>query len=120
MKGREGESSYLVEIKPGRVISLHRSQLKPHFEDEFSGEKLKMFTFLPTPEEFDSGPDEWEVEKVLGHRERGGKLEFRVKWKDSDELTWEPLMNFIHRYSGDWRDYVKAKNLKFNIVDYMV
>jgi hypothetical protein len=117
---RIGEMSYEVEIKPGHVISLHRSQMKQHFDDEFAGEKLEMFHFQPTKEEFDSGVDEWEVERILRHRvNKFGKLEFLVKWKGYDDITWEPLMNFIHRYSKDWKEYVAQKNLKFDLVDYM-
>jgi len=117
---RVGEMSYEVEIKPGHVISLHRSQMKQHFDDEFSSEKLEMFHFQPTKEDFDSGMDEWEVEKIFKHRlNKFGKLEFLVKWKGFEDLTWEPLMNFLHRYSKDWRDYVASKNLKFDLVDYM-
>ena len=107
-------------MKPGHIISVNRSHLKPHFDDEFASEKLAMFHFKPTKDDFESGLDEWEVDKILKHRfNRNGKLEFLVKWKGYTDFTWEPLMNFIHRYSKDWRDYVASKNLKFDLVDYM-
>jgi Chromo (CHRromatin Organisation MOdifier) domain len=119
--GRLGDMSYEVEIKPGSKVTLHRSQLKPHFVDEFSAEKLQEFHFQPTQEEIDTGPDEWVVEKIMGHRkDKRGRYEFLTKWVDYDETTWEPLMNFIHRYSLDWRNYVADKKLKFDLVDYML
>ena len=117
---RVSESSYELEISPGKFTTLHVSQLKPHFDNEFSAEKLEMFHFTPTKEDFEATVDEWIAEKVINHRvNKFGKLEFLVKWKGFDEHTWEPLMNFIHRYSSDWRDYVTRKNLKFNLCDYM-
>jgi hypothetical protein len=79
---RTGEMSYEVEIKPGSRVTFHRSQLKQHFEDEFSDEKLELHHFSPLSEDFDSAIDEWEVEKILKHRlGKGGKLEFLTKWK---------------------------------------
>ena len=36
---------------------------------------------------------EYEVEKVLQKRQRKGKSEYFVKWKDYDETTWEPPEN---------------------------
>jgi hypothetical protein len=85
---RVGEMSYEVEIKPGHVISLHRSQLKEHFDDDFASEKLEMFHFQPTKEEFDSGLDEWEVDRILRHRvNKLEKLEFLVQWKGCKNTT---------------------------------
>ena len=115
-----GEMSYEIEIKPNHRVSLHRSQLKPHFEDEFAAEKLQLHHFSPQSTDFDSAPDEWEVEKIITHRkDSSGRLEFLTMWKDCSDVTWEPLMQFIHRYSSGWRDYVLSKGLKFNLVDYM-
>ena len=75
---------------------------------------------MPSKDDLEATVDEWEVEKILRHRcNSTGRLEFLVKWKGYDDLTWEPLMNFIHRYSKDWRDYVSAKGLRFDVVDYM-
>ena len=120
VKGRVGENSYQIEVKPGRIIPVHRSQMKEHWDDPTAGEKLSLFHFSPEVEDFETGPEEWEVEKILKHRMNPrGKLEFLVKWKDWPEKTWEPVMHFIHRYSRDWRDYVVAHKLRFNIVDYM-
>ena len=45
IRGRVGEDSYLVEVKPGRTVPVHRSHIKEHMEDQFSQEKLQMFFF---------------------------------------------------------------------------
>ena len=94
--------------------------MKPHLENEYSQEKLKMFQYLPTQTDIEIGLDEWEVDKILQHRKnKQGKLEFLVLWKGYTDPTWEPLMNFIHWYSSDWRNYVAQHKLKFDLVDYM-
>ncbi len=82
---------------------------------------MELFHFTPQKEEFeDATENEWVAEKVLKHRvNKKGKLEFLVQWKGYKEHTWEPLMNFLHRYSSDWRDYVTRKGLKFDLCDYM-
>jgi hypothetical protein len=116
-----GETSYEVEVSSGKFTTLHVSQLKPHWDNEFSEEKLELFHFTPSKEEFDSTLDEWEVEKVIRHRVNArGKLEFLVQWKGFKEHTWEPLMNFIQRYNLDWREYVTKSKLKFDLGDYML
>ena len=45
---------------------------------------------------------EYEVERVLEERKgHGGEAEFRVKWKNFVEETWDPLVNFN---GSDWID----------------
>ena len=50
--------SYEVEIKPDHIIFLHRSQLKPHFEDEFAHEKLELHHFQLSSDDVEWGLDE--------------------------------------------------------------
>jgi hypothetical protein len=38
----------------------------------------------PTPQ------GEWEVERIVAHKRFAGQLLFQVKWKNTDEITWEP------------------------------
>jgi hypothetical protein len=35
----------------------------------------------------------YEVESILDRRVRKGKVEFKIKWKKIDEITWEPKAN---------------------------
>ncbi len=61
-------------------------------------------------------PDEWEVEKILSHRKKGGDWEFLTKWvgyADGEE-TWEPTKNFIHRIGGELIKYCRAKGIKID------
>ena len=36
---------------------------------------------------------EYEVEKILAERKRGGDLEYKVLWKGYGMETWEPVHN---------------------------
>jgi hypothetical protein len=36
-----------------------------------------------------------EVESILDRRVRKGKVEFKIKWKKIDEITWEPKANLV-------------------------
>ena len=60
-------------------------------------EALEKRMVAPTKKKGGAPADEdedYEVENVLEERKgRGGKAEFRVKWKDHAEETWEPLAN---------------------------
>jgi hypothetical protein len=40
--------------------------------------------------------DEYQVERIVKHRERNGQLQFRVKWKGylEEDMTWEPKKHF--------------------------
>ena len=79
---RVGNHSYEVELRPGARQPAHRSQLKPHSEDEFAGMPLPMYYFTGKASELEATPDEWEVKAIVDHR-RGasGKLEFLVEWE---------------------------------------
>jgi hypothetical protein len=37
------------------------------------------------------------VESIVGHRRRGGRLEYRVRWEGygADKDTWEPARNLL-------------------------
>ena len=49
-----------------------------------------------------SPPGDWdanalfEVEDIVGKRIRYKQLQYQVKWKRYDVLTWEPVSNIVH------------------------
>ena len=107
---RKGEHSYTVEVEPGRLQEAHRSQLKEHFEEEWSDRPLKMYHFRQAVEDNELAMDEWNVEAVEDHRVgEDGYPEFYVKWEDSEKRTWEPLRHFFHRYSWPVLAYCDKK-----------
>ena len=116
VKAREGERSYLIEIKPGVQMKAHRSFLKPYTEPEVQGRGVPLYFYRRTEPEEDAMPDEWEVEKIVAHRKRGGEWEFLTKWEgySEGEETWEPAKNFIHRISEEFVRYCTTKKLSLN------
>jgi transposase InsO family protein len=77
--------SYLSNIHP----RFHASRLAPHYpndDDRFPNRALS----LSPPVEVD-GSVEYEVERILLHRRKRGKLEFYIRWKGygAGDDTWE-------------------------------
>ncbi|WVN86257.1 uncharacterized protein L203_101419 [Cryptococcus depauperatus CBS 7841] len=50
------------------------------------------------PEEESLEEDEYEVEAIIDHRQKGSKLEYRVSWRGygPEHDTWEPEINVSH------------------------
>eukprot|EP00667_Euglena_gracilis_P000113 EG_transcript_113 len=141
VKGREGERSYVIEMKPGVETKAHRSFLKEYREPQVEGKGVPLFYYKRTEKEEEALPDEWEVEKILRHRKgKDGKWEFLTKWEvekilrhrkgkdgkwefltkwvgyEDGEETWEPAGNFIHRFSGEFVKYCREKKVKMDIM----
>ena len=114
---REGDHSYLMEIKPGLIMKTHRSFLKPYREPKVEGKGIPLHFFRRTEKTEDALPDEWEVEKILAHRKKNGRWEFLTKWAgcEEGEETWEPVKNFIHRYSGEFFKYWNEKRVPIDL-----
>ena len=55
--------------------------------------------------------ESWIVEKILGHRinSKTKSLEWKVKWKGSDNVTWENVSSFIGDVQLDWLKYNREK-----------
>ena len=99
------------------MIKAHKSQLKIYVEDTQSPTSLAMFYHRMTVPDVDTQEDEWEVDKVISHRKIGNNYEFLTQWKNTDERTWEPSRNFIHRYNADWVRYCKQHKIKLDVLE---
>ena len=63
------------------------------------------------------GVEEAEVEKIVKHRvQPDGTVQFLTKWVGEDLATWEPVGNFIHRYSSEFVKYARDQRLDLNIL----
>jgi hypothetical protein len=95
---RKGEHSYVIGLESARLQEPHHSQPKEHFDDLWSCKPLKMFHCRQAVQDNGTAADDWEVERIEGHRPGDdGYPEFCVKWVNFEERTWEPLRNFFHR-----------------------
>ena len=94
---RVGNHSYVIQLKPGAEQEAHRSQLRPHIDDEFADEPYPLYYFTGKAPTLEIAPDEWLIEGIDGHRKgTDGKQEFLVRWKDWDPsyAQWEPASSF--------------------------
>ena len=65
---------------------------------------------------------EKEVEEIRGHKwSTNNKLMFMTKWKDRNRVTWEPVSNFVQRYSeemlGGDDGYAYEQGLELNLTE---
>lgn len=119
---REGEHSWLIEIKPGVHIKAHQSFLKPFWEDTVYGDPIPLFYHQRTVVDPEAQPDEWVVEKILRHRiGPDGNLEFYTHWRgySEEDSSWEPVRHFIHRYATDLVKYCREHNLRVDLTRYL-
>ena len=86
-----GTQAARLELPPSSrvhpvISTLH---LQPFIEDTF-GHSCK-----PPPSTTIDGEAAWEVERIFGERQRGKRMEFKVKWVGypDTEFTWEPEEN---------------------------
>jgi len=118
---RRGAESYVVEDKPGHERAVHSSQLKPFLEDEFADNPTTLHHFRQTEEDLTDEVYEWEVDKICGHKtDESGQLWFLTKWVGFEAPTWEPLGNFVHRYSVDWAEYCKEHKVNANVIEHLL
>ena len=112
-----GNHSYVVEVKQGRRQHAHRTQLRPHQEDEFSGDQFPLFYFSGRAAVVDDmGPDEFIVDKVVGHQldPKTGGFQFRIRWQGYGEKddSWEPA---AHVVSEPVRQYLADHKLRLAV-----
>ena len=74
-----------------------------------------MFYHRRTPTDPEGAPDEFILEKILGHEEVGGRVFFRVKWEGYEDPTLEPAGNFFHRFYGPLIEYGVKNGVHMNV-----
>jgi hypothetical protein len=88
--------NYSLELPPTWRIhnSFHALLLTPYVENEVHGPNYTR----PLAELIDGEEEEWEVERIIGHRKRGRGHQYHVLWKGYpiSEATWEPESAFEH------------------------
>lgn len=56
-------------------------------------DQLKLISKKPRPTDLENNA--YEIERILEHRGVPGQYEYKVKWKNFRETTWEPSSNFL-------------------------
>ncbi len=62
---REGDRSYVIEIKEGVTIKAHRSFLKKCFNNQVMGQAIPLFYHKRTVLDPKAQVKEWQVDKYL-------------------------------------------------------
>ena len=101
---------YQVGIQD-QVVDVHADRLKmylPHVD----GTKIVLNYYKPqtkVPED-----DTYVVEKIMEHRTRNGKCQWKVNWQGYDHSydTWEPASSFVGHLQQDWMDYNRRHHLE--------
>ena len=92
----------------------HTSWLKTYWGPVYGGKKTELAYYkINKNTTTKETQQELIVEKILKHKKKGAQVLFLTVWKGYTEeaATWEPLGNFIHRYSSDLVMYAPELNL---------
>ena len=90
--------------------------MKPHVEDVYAGQPRPLHYWKGGRYENCVNVGEKEVEEIRGHKwSTNGKLMFLSKMKDRNRVSWEPVSNFVQRYSEEMVWYVYEHGLELNL-----
>ena len=60
-------------------MKAHRRFIKNYNEPQVQGGGVPLYFYKRTEPEEQAMPDEWEVERIIAHRKKGGEYEFLTK-----------------------------------------
>ena len=88
---------------------FHASLLTPHQENDTHGPAFA----LPPPDIIDN-QEEYEVEGLVAHRNKGTRRQYLVKWKGypSSENSWLPETELRRNAVDILNDYKASKNIR--------
>ena len=98
------------------VVNVSHTQ--PYFDQP---DDIRQSITPPPPPIIGPLGEEFEVESVLKHRQRGKSFQFLVLWKGhpSHDATWEPTEHFRHEdgtYHSSLTDYITLHDLYAEVV----
>ena len=115
---RVGAGSYLISVRKGESQAVHEDQLKPHVEDVYAGQPRPLHYWKGGRYENRVNVGEKEVEEIQEHKwSTNGKLLSLTKWQDRNRSKWEPVSNFVQRYSEEMVRYVYEHGLELNLTE---
>ena len=99
-----------VEVDPGKPKRLNVSLLKPYLAPVSDGDGYSMKFSVPPSLPADSEPL-FQVERILDHRTLpSGVRQWLVKWRNSDQHTWEPVGSFVD-VTAPWAKYNRERSI---------
>ena len=112
--GRVGNTGRYQIAMTTSVQDVHSERLKMYLP-MVHGERVRLHYYKPqhdVPED-----DSMVVEAIIGHRVRGGKHQWRVRWKGYDESfdSWEPAASFVGYLQQDWLQYNREHHLNIPV-----
>ena len=115
---REGAQSYVIEVKPGVHMKAHRSFLKPYKDDTCNTQPIPLNYHQRTEIDVGGEPDEWEMDKVVGHMGEGGKVKFLTTClgNSPEKAPCRDPGDLLPRYNVEIRYYRESKNPKVDMV----
>ncbi len=111
------KASYEVELHPGELHMVHADRLKPCVQ----GEPVDLYHFEAGYAQEGITPREWEVKNILGHRWVACKPQIITQWEGAapGEETWEPVGNFVHRYSYKLPEYFRRRGIRLDLAEHL-
>jgi hypothetical protein len=107
---RVGQLAYRLKLPTRMRIHpvFHVSKLEPAKDDPFGRKPLP-----PPPAAVEGEVIEYEVDEILDHRRRRGKLQFLVRWKGYpvDDSTWEPRTHLVPHAADLLEEYQQLNDL---------
>ena len=88
---------HLKLLKKWRIHPVfHANLLTPYQETQTHGPN-----FLKPPPDLIDAEEEYEVESIINHRRRYGKIQYLIRWKGYplSDSSWEPTSNLTHAKS---------------------
>ena len=108
-----GKNSFSLKLPSNMRVhnSFHVSKLKLSNQNDNNKFPLRELQPPPDPIINEDGESEYEIEKIVDHRKKRNRMEYRVRWKgfDSTEDTWETT-NTLSKERDSINDYLDSLN----------
>ena len=116
---------YAVRVWDNKILDPDHTQLRPRAPDPSRRPVTFEFTAGDVDSDDEGEDDDFTAEKILTGKPDpgtpGGRL-YKVRWKGfaASRDSREPPSSFVPRYTTVWMDYLRKKNISFDVKDVLV
>ena len=120
-----GQDVYAVRVGNNKILDRDHTQLPPRAPDPSRRPVTFEFTAADLDSDDEGEDDDFTAERILTDKPDpetpGGRL-YKVRWKGFAAFrdSWEPPSSFVPRYTTVWMEYLRRKNISFNVKDVLV